>query len=121
MDTKEQINSDLINSTTYATFSSMPIVTAETIKRAIKYLQTAKVEYVPWFKYYKKGGENMGLYKVIFVYPKNNVWETVKVIAKSEENAKIKALKVSNFAEINIDNLVIEVEEMVTWDKEDYK
>jgi len=71
--------------------------------------------------FHKKGGENMGLYKVIFVYPKNNVWETVKVIAKSEENAKIKALKVSNFAEINIDKLIIEVEEMVTWDKEDYK
>jgi len=110
----------LLDDTTHALYSSIPIVTAETMKRAIKYLETP-TEYVPWFQYHKKGGGNMGLYRVIFVHPKENNWEIMNVIAKSVTNAKMKAYKQSIFSNVDIDNLVMEVEEIITWDKEDYK
>ena len=75
----------------------------------------------PLYQNKKGGDDNMRyLYEVILVNPKNDEFQTTKVVARSETSALMEAFNKSDFSEgpVNFDDLKTSCRVLMEWKKE---
>lgn len=65
----------------------------------------------------EEGGDNMNLYKVSMVNIVEETFLVVHVIAKDEDTARIKGFNSTGMDKDTIDDVIIEVENIISWEK----
>ena len=104
---------------TFAEFGE-DVLSPEKIKAAIKILKrnSSNSGMSPWYTTFHdiEGGEKMYLFRVCIVNVVTEEFDVINVVTKNEMTARIKGFNSSQI-QGSIDDMEIEVEELVSWNK----